>query len=162
MRTCHTKAIRPTPEVLFMTAKPRTHLADNSSASPSAPKHLTRQESAKRLCRLMLKRGWNQSGLARRADLPRDSVSTYTRARVMPTPQSAERLARALGVTASELMPNRVESAIEEDTPSLEMKVSVNAPQKAWLRVNRLVSLATAAKVIGLIEAEDHNPEGEK
>ena len=145
-----------------MAAKPRTHIPDNVSGSdrPLAPKHLSRQEFAKRLYRLMLKRGWNQSELARRADLPRDSVSTYIRAKVMPTPQSAERLARALGVAPEELLPNHVESAIEEDTPSLEMKVSVNAPHKAWLRVNRLVSLSTAAKVIGLIEAED-NPEGE-
>lgn len=141
-----------------MVVKQRTHITDNlpaNSTSPLAPKHLTKQEFAKRLYRLMLQRGWNQSELARRADLPRDSVSTYIRAKVMPTPQSAERLARALGVTPEELMPNHVESAIEEDAPSLEMKVSVNAPQKAWLRVNRLVSLSTAAKVIALIEAED-------
>lgn len=138
-----------------MAVKQRTHIPDNSSVDPLAPKHLTKQDFAKRLYRLMLKRGWNQSELARRADLPRDSVSTYIRAKVMPTPQSAERLARALGVTPEELLPNHVESAIEEDTPSLEMKVSVNAPHKAWLRVNRLVSLSTAAKVIALIEAED-------
>jgi transcriptional regulator with XRE-family HTH domain len=139
-----------------MVAKPRTHISDNmSAADPLAPKHLTKQDFAKRLYRLMLKRGWNQSELARRADLPRDSVSTYIRAKVMPTPQSADRLARALGVVPEELLPNHVESAIDEDTPSLEMKVSVNAPSKAWLRVNRLVSLATAARVIDLIEAEN-------
>jgi transcriptional regulator with XRE-family HTH domain len=140
-----------------MVSKHRTHTPDSLSdfSQPLAPKHLTKQEFAKRLYRLMLKRGWNQSELARRADLPRDSVSTYIRAKVMPTPQSAERLASALGVTPEELLPNYVESAIEEDTPSLEMKVSVNAPSKAWLRVNRLVSLATAARVIDLIEAEN-------
>lgn len=140
-----------------MTRKFRTHVSDDMSGSQGllAPRHLTRQEFAKRLYRLMLKRGWNQSELARRADLPRDSVSTYIRAKVLPTPQSAQRLAVALGVTPEELIPNHVESAIEEDTPSLEMKVSVNAPSKAWLRVNRLVSLATAARVIDLIEAEN-------
>ena len=140
-----------------MVSKHRTHTPDSLSdfSQPLAPKHLTKQEFAKRLYRLMLKRGWNQSELARRADLPRDSVSTYIRAKVMPTPQSAERLATALGVAPEELLPNYVESAIEEDTPSLEMKVSVNAPSKAWLRVNRLVSLATAARVIDLIEAEN-------
>lgn len=138
-----------------MVAKQRTHIADGLSGKALAPKHLTKQDFAKRLYRLMLSRGWNQSELARRADLPRDSVSTYIRAKVMPTPQSAQRLAAALGVTPEELLPNFVESAIEEDTPSLEMKVSVNAPSKAWLRVNRLVSLATAARVIDLIEAEN-------
>jgi transcriptional regulator with XRE-family HTH domain len=135
----------------------RTHYADSSNRQTHdlAPRHLTKQEFAKRLYRLMLKRGWNQSELARQADLPRDSVSTYIRAKVMPTPQSAQRLAVALGVVPEELMPNHVESAIDEDSPSLEMKVSVNAPSKAWLRVNRLVSLSTAARVIDLIEAEN-------
>jgi transcriptional regulator with XRE-family HTH domain len=136
----------------------RTHVTDSmseDSRSGMVPKHLAKQDFAKRLYRLMLKRGWNQSELARRADLPRDSVSTYIRAKVMPTPQSTERLAAALGVAPEELLPNHVESAIEEDTPSLEMKVSVNAPSKAWLRVNRLVSLSTAARVIDLIEAEN-------
>jgi transcriptional regulator with XRE-family HTH domain len=140
-----------------MTRKQRTHLVavTPDQHNQLAPKHLTRQEFARRLYRLMLSRGWNQSELARRADLPRDSVSTYIRAKVLPTPQSTQRLASALGVVPEELMPNHVESAIDEDTPSLEMKVSVNAPSKAWLRVNRLVSLATAARVIDLIEAEN-------
>lgn len=40
------------------------------------------------------------------------------------------------------------------------MKVSVNAPSKAWLRINRLVSLATAARVIDLIESE-HSKESD-
>jgi transcriptional regulator with XRE-family HTH domain len=135
----------------------RTHTPDSLSEAdePLLPRHLSKQEFAKRVYRLMLKRGWNQSELARRAGLPRDSVSTYIRAKVMPTPQSAQRLAEALGVAPEDLLPNYVESAIEEDTPSLELKVSVNSPSQAWLRVNRLVSLATAARVIDLIEAED-------
>jgi transcriptional regulator with XRE-family HTH domain len=137
-----------------MARKNRTHYTDQT-VGDLAPRHLTKQEFARRLYRLMLTRGWNQSELARRAELPRDSVSTYIRAKVMPTPQSAQRLAAALGVTPEELLPNHVESAIEEDTPSLEMKVSVNAPSTAWLRVNRLVSLSTAARVIDLIEAEN-------
>lgn len=134
----------------------RTHIPDGPSYSDMdmAPKHLTKQAFAKRLYNLMMSKGWNQSELARRAGLPRDSVSTYIRAKVMPTPLSVQNLAAALGVTPEDLMPNHVESAIEEDTPSLEMKVSVNAPSKAWLRVNRLVSLATAARVIDLIESE--------
>jgi transcriptional regulator with XRE-family HTH domain len=140
----------------------RTHITDGSSYDEPAmaPKHLTKQTFAKRLYGLMMAKGWTQSELARRAGLPRDSVSTYIRAKVMPTPQSAQSLAKALGVKPEDLLPNFVESAIEEDTPSLEMKVSVNAPSKAWLRVNRLVSLATAARVIDLIESE-HSKEGE-
>ena len=141
----------------------RTHIPDGTTYGEAnmAPKHLTKHAFAKRLYSLMMAKGWNQSELARRAGLPRDSVSTYIRAKVMPTPLSAQSLANALGVSPEDLLPNYVESAIEEDTPSLEMKVSVNAPSKAWLRVNRLVSLATAARVIDLIESE-HSKEGEQ
>ena len=135
----------------------RTHMPDLTPSDVAlAPRHLSKQQFAKRLYRLMLSKGWNQSELARRAGLPRDSVSTYVRGKVMPTPQSAQALAQALGVTPEEIMPNHVQGAIDEDEPSLEMKVSVNSPRHAWLRVNRLVSLATAARVIDLIESEDN------
>lgn len=146
-----------------MAKRNRTHITDETSGKPVdlAPKHLTKHAFAKRLYKLMVSKGWNQSELARRAGLPRDSVSTYVRAKVLPTPQSVQGLAAALGVEPHELMPNHVESAIEDDMPSLEMRVSVNAPGKAWLRVNRLVSLSTAAKVIGLIDAAEES-EGEK
>lgn len=136
-----------------MTRSNRTHVPDGT-AGKLAPKHLTKHEFAKRLYDLMISKGWNQSELARRAELPRDSISTYMRAKVLPTPQSTQKLAKALNMSPEDLMPNHVESAIDEDMPSLEMKVSVNAPSRAWLRVNRLVSLATAARVIDLIESE--------
>lgn len=146
-----------------MAKQNRTHITDASSGTriDLAPKHLTKHAFAKRLYGLMVSKGWNQSELARQAGLPRDSISTYIRAKVMPTAQSVRGLAKALGVTPEELMPNHVESAIEEDTPSLEMRVSVNAPGKAWLRVNRLVPLSTAAKVIALIDAADDASDAE-
>lgn len=99
-------------------------------------------------------RGWNQSELARQTGLPRDSVSTYVRGVSLPTPKSLQKLADAFGTTPADLLPNSIEAAIEEDVPSLEMKVSVSAPSTAWLRVNRLVSLSTAARVIELVEAD--------
>jgi transcriptional regulator with XRE-family HTH domain len=119
-----------------------------------APKHLTKQEFGRRLYQLMLARGWNQSELARKADLPRDSVSTYIRGRTLPTPKSLQAMADALGVTPADILPNSIESAVDEDMPSIEMRVSTSAPSMAWLRVNRLVSLSTAAKVIEMIEGE--------
>lgn len=135
----------------------RTHVGDVSD-SPSmqlTPKHLTKQEFGKRLYRLMTGKGWNQSELARRADLNRDAISTYVRGRVLPTPVSLQALAKALGVAPDELLPNHVESAIDADQPAFEMKVSPSAPNMAWLRVNRLVSVATAVKVAELLQDDD-------
>jgi len=123
--------------------------------STLTPKHLTRQEFGNRLYRLMVERGWNQSELARQTNLTRDSISTYIRGVTLPTPKSLQALADTFGLQPVDLLPNAMESAVDEDNPSLEMRVSASAPDAAWLRVNRLVSLATAAKVIEIIQAEE-------
>lgn len=144
-----------------MPRKCRFHI-DELPEGGMLPKHLTKQEFGRRLYTLMIGRGWNQSELARQADLPRDSISTYVRGRTLPTPKSLQALAKALGMTPADLLPNAVESAVDEDMPSIEMRVSTSAPGAAWLRVNRLVSLQTAAEVIRIIEADraaSHNRE---
>lgn len=144
-----------------MPRKCRFHI-DELPEGGMLPKHLTKQEFGRRLYTLMIGRGWNQSELARQADLPRDSISTYVRGRTLPTPKSLQALAKALDMTPADLLPNAVESAVDEDMPSIEMRVSTSAPGAAWLRVNRLVSLQTAAEVIRIIEADraaSHNRE---
>ena len=108
-----------------MARKVRTHVGDDR---PLAPKHLTKQEFARRLYKLMVSKGWHQSELARQADIPRDSVSVYIRGKPLPSPLTVKKLAEALNVTPTELLPNYVESAIEEDIPSFDMRVSANAP----------------------------------
>lgn len=112
---------------------------------------IMKQEFGRRLDRMMVNKGWSQSELARRAGLPRDSVSTYIRGRVLPTDKSLRKLAKALDCEPTEILSNHVESATEEDHPSIDMKVSPSAPDKAWLRIDALVPVATAVKVIGII-----------
>lgn len=134
----------------------RTHLTgENGNLVDLAPSHLTKQQFGRRLYQLMLQRGWTQSELARQSDLPRDSISVYVRGKSLPTPASLQKLAEALSVKPEELLPNHVESAIDSDTPALEIKVSPNAPNIAWLRVNRLVTVATALKITELLEADN-------
>lgn len=141
-----------------MARKTRTHLLSDDMTdpanSPLAPTHLKKQSFGRRLYQLMLERGWHQSELARRADIPRDAVSIYVRGKSFPTPKNLAALASAFGISETELLPNHVESAIDEDNPSFEMKVSPGAPSVAWVRVNRLVSLATAVKIAELLETD--------
>lgn len=136
-----------------MTRKARSHLTDGADRD-YAPRHLTKQEFGRRLYKRMVEKGWKQSELARAAGLPRDSISTYIRGRVLPTDHSLRKLASALGCEPIDLLPNHVESAIDEDMPAVEMRVSPGAPDKAWLRVNQLVSFETAADVIALIRKD--------
>lgn len=134
-----------------MANRTRVHIGDSHTDPDLRPKHLTKQEFGKRLYRLMIQKGWHQSELARRAGVARDSVSTYVRGVSLPEPGNLDRLAKALGVDAVDLLPNHTEAAIDNDVPSMEMKVSGTDPRVAWLRVNRLVSTATCVKVVELL-----------
>ena len=139
-----------------MARKTRIHLPADSASDPKlAPKHLTKQEFGKRLYNLMLRKGWHQSELARQSGLPRDSISVYIRGKSLPTPVSLKQLADALDITPEELLPNHAESAIDEDMPSIEFKVSPNMPDRAWLRVNRLVSVRAGLEVMTILENDN-------
>jgi transcriptional regulator with XRE-family HTH domain len=115
------------------------------------PRSLSKQEFGRRLYRLMARKGWRQSELARRAGLNRDQISTYVRGASLPTDDSLRKLATALGVEPTELLPNRAMSAIEADSPALEIKVSPGDPRTAFLRVNMLVPTETAVEVVGIL-----------
>lgn len=139
-----------------MVRKSRTHFGGDAPTDPAlAPKNLTKQEFGRRLYKLMLAKGWHQSELARQADLPRDSVSVYVRGKSLPTPLSLKKLAEALDVDPLELLPNHVEGAIDEGQPAIEFRISPNAPDVAWLRVNRLVSTTVALKIMEMLNADD-------
>lgn len=141
----------------------RTHISEHLGAGSVAdngnrglaPKHLTKEEFARRVYRLMVQRGWTQSDLARHAGLPRDAISVYVRAKSLPTPVNLAKLAQVFGMKPEELLPNIVESAIDNDQPAFEMRASTAAPGKVWLRVNRMVSMATAVKIADLLEQDD-------
>lgn len=139
-----------------MARSSRTHLPPNPALkSPLIPKHLAKDEFARRLYKLMIDRGWRQADMARHAGLPRNAISVYLRGASLPSPESLKALAKALDMEPGVLLPNYTESAIDRDNPELEFRVSPADPKKAWLRINRLVSTALAIKIMGLIESED-------
>lgn len=141
----------------------RTHISEHLGAGAMmenggkglTPKHLTKEEFARRVYRLMVQRGWTQSDLARHAGLPRDAISVYVRAKSLPTPVNLAELAACFNMKPEELLPNIVETAIDNDQPAFEMRASTAAPGKVWLRVNRAVSMATAVKIAELLEQDD-------
>ncbi len=139
-----------------MSKSTRAHLPPGkASRSPLIPKHLAKDEFARRLYKLMIDKGWRQSDLARHAGLARNAISVYLRGASLPGPENVKALAKALGMDPALLLPNYTESAIDRDNPELEFRVSPADSKKAWLRINRLVSTSTAIKIMGLIETED-------
>lgn len=120
----------------------------------SAPKDVQRHQFARNLYRRILELGWNQSDLARAADIGRDRVSVYVRGLTFPEPVMLAKLADALDCKPEDLAPSISESAIADELPAVELRQSLANPQRAWLRVNREVTFATAAKVISILEAD--------
>lgn len=104
---------------------------------------------ARKLYQAMMRKGWSQSELARHADLPRDAVSVYIRAKSLPTPLSLRKLAKALDVDPDELLPPQ--AMIERDRiPVFEIKAT-EEPNTVLLRVNQEVPLATALKIAEML-----------
>ena len=118
-----------------------------------------RLEFGRRLQAAMDDKGWNQSDLARAASkfMPdkksfrRDNVSNYVRGTQKPGPLRMRALCRALGKSESDLMP--VPTAATRDNPPLALEALANG--NTLLRVNQIVSMETAMKIIALIE-KDH------
>lgn len=139
-----------------MSRDARYHLSGSGDdPSPLAPIELTRQAFARRLTHLMARKGWKQSDLSRHSGVGRDSISTYVNARTLPEPTSAQKLADALGVTVEELYPQAIERAMISDVPALEIRQADGRPGRAWIKLNREVSAATAAQIMVLIQQGD-------
>jgi transcriptional regulator with XRE-family HTH domain len=134
-----------------------TYLVDAKelSKSPLARRHLTRQEFAKRVYTLMIRKGWNQSELARQSVLNRDAISNYVRGTNLPDPANLKKLAEALGVEPADLLPNYDEQAIDMDiAPALEIRTSQDDPSRSWVRLNREVSTGTVVKIMQALEED--------
>lgn len=143
-----------------MARNPRHHLPpskDGEKLYDDAPRSLTKQEFGRRLHAILLQKGWNQSELARRANLGRDAISTYVRGRSFPEPGSLHQIAAALGMDPGALLPNALESAMDQDNPALEIRESIGHPGMAWLRVNQRVTRAQALKIMQIL-TEEGNP----
>lgn len=129
--------------------------AKDSAPSGFAPQHITKQEFGRRLYSLMIKKGWNQSELSRRAKIGRDSVSTYVRGISFPDPQNLDNLCKALEVDRDQLLPNAGESAMDREHPAFEIKAAHGSPGRVWLRVNRMVTSEVASQIFNLINEAD-------
>lgn len=146
-----------------MARKIRHHLPPGAMGDDDlTPRSLTKQEFARRLMAMMQERNWTQADLARetygetvnskghRLAKGRDNISKYVNGLAFPTPKHLRKLADAFGVEPQDLLPNTVEAAIDRDVPAMELKVAAGHPNKAWVRINALLSIDTAAKIFDL------------
>ena len=122
---------------------------------------------AKRLHRAMLKKQLSQSDLARQiwgtvtdnrgyeVAKNRDRISVWLRGQATPDPQNLTKCAEVLGLKVEELAPDLTASAVERQNPEVQMTAMGGHSDKVYLRINKLVSMAVAAKIVAMIaEAE--------
>ena len=122
-----------------------------------AHKNVIKREFGQRLHRLLVQKGMSQTELAKAAAqftpdkvFGRDLVSSYVNGRYVPNPVNLEAMAKALGVTADDLLPQANNLPRRgESSPPLDIRVL--GEDRASLRVNQVVSLACALKVAQLI-----------
>jgi transcriptional regulator with XRE-family HTH domain len=139
-----------------MARNAKRHMQPVLDTTDMTPRELTKQEFGRRLQALMLKKRWNQSELARSADLGRDAISTYIRGTSFPEPKNLQKLAEALEVEVEDLLPNAVVRAMETDqAPMLEIRQAAGHPDKVWMRVNRMVPMEIAVKIFNILNEAD-------
>lgn len=143
----------------------RSHFSNaptEERGSPLTPQALTKQEFGRRLQQLLDERNWSQADLARAVKaktgeaMGRDAISTYINGRSFPTPASINLLCKTLELTRDELFPNARMNATNDEHPAFEMKAAAGSPGQAWVKVNRLLSFGTAAKIVSIINEEDN------
>jgi len=114
---------------------------------------LTRAEFGKRLYSLMLNKGWNQSEMARRVGIGRDSISQYVRGRSIPSPANLDKLATILGIEKDVLFPNYDAQTNAIEAATVEIKSIDSDAEYMWLRVNMKVPAAKALEVLKILKS---------
>ncbi len=133
---------------------PRSQLVGSTLLDLGAPAEAIKADFARRLQKALNDKGWNQSDLARAADIGRDSVSVYLRGKSLPGPKHLTSISKALGVEANDLLPG-VEDAPTARNGLTAMEITqTSAAGRVWLKINRSVSLRQLQAIIGVLDSE--------
>lgn len=109
---------------------------------------------ARRLWRLMVGKGWNQSELSRQSGVGRDMISGYVRAKHLPDPPHAKKLAAALGVEIEDLFPVSAgpgSATVEQRKELPEVEMRTIGDGLVMLHVNQKMSAETALQILALL-----------
>ena len=119
-------------------------------------KVITTGEFATRVYTLMYEKGWNQSELARKSEIGRDSISTYINGKSVPTPRNLEKLSLALGTEPEKLYPNYDEANNKQSDKMESFNKIDDGSGMYWVYVNRKLDGNKAIKIMQLLnEIED-------
>jgi transcriptional regulator with XRE-family HTH domain len=134
-----------------------------SSGGPTQYEKHEIEMFSRRLHEAMIKKGLSQSDLAamiwgrtkdqRGYDVAkgRDRISVWLRGKAIPDPQNLKKLADTLELDVAELAPDITAATVEKENPEIAMTMIAGHADKVFLRVNMLVPLALASKVIAML-----------
>jgi len=132
----------------------RSRLSGPTLLDLGAPAEAVKADFARRLQKALNEKGWNQSDLARAADIGRDSVSVYLRGKSLPGQKHLTSISNALGLSQDDLLPGASDAAtVKNELTALDIK-QTSAAGRVWLKVNRSVSLGQLAKIIAILDSE--------
>lgn len=124
---------------------------------PWAPIEAIRQDFASHLQAHMLRKGWNQSELARQAGLHmpsgkmgRDVVSGYLRGRNLPGPPHRKAICAALGISSEDLGHTILPTATGANAPPL--LVTSAGDGYSWVRINMTLPADVGLRIQQLVE----------
>lgn len=119
-----------------------------------SPREQVRKEFSTRLRRALHIKRWKQIDLAREAKIGRDSVNSYVRGRMLPSPDKLDKIAKALRMEPQELMPSHTETLAERDNPPLEIRQTTDGSGMVWIKVNQQVTLDQASKIFDVLKGK--------
>lgn len=116
------------------------------------------RDFARRLESFMVKKGWNQSELARQAalhmpdgKLGRDNISSYCGARSFPGPIILNALCQALSCEPEELIPTKGDTLPRPSEAELDIRSTPDG--EAVVHINRKLPWSKATKILEIIHA---------
>lgn len=127
-----------------------------------------RLQFARNLSAALIKKGWSQSELARRAskhfkgtrrlngreidvEITRNNISQYCAAKLFPGPSRLEAISKALGMKPEDLLPKGIEPRAVD--PSA-LQITEAGEGLARVRIDREVPWSVATQIMNLISGE--------
>lgn len=133
-------------------------VADDIRTTGKRSRQRAKEALARKIRQRLSELDMSPADLARKSGLSRDNISTYMRASSLPSQELLGMLAHGLDTKIEDLMPTRVDLTYSDpDKPTLEITAVPSQPGKAWLRVDQLVNVATATKIMELLQKEASN-----
>lgn len=106
-----------------------------------------RRAFARRITEYLHAKGLNQSDLSRASGLTRNQISQYAQAKALPSEASLHKLARAMRMSADNLLPDRRAFSME---PSITVATSADG-KLMRIAIDAWVPVALGAQIVSLV-----------